>query len=59
MSGLKSQVLTLTFLALKMTIESGLVFILKFTEPLQRYLLTRQTNSALMGRFFCTGQQQL
>ena len=34
-------------------------FILKFTEPLQRYLLTCQANSALLGRFFCTGQQQL
>ena len=27
-------------------------FILKFTKPLQRYLLTSQANSALLGRFF-------
>ena len=33
--------------------------ILKFHGGLQRYLLTCQTNSALLGRFFCTGQQQL
>ena len=58
-SGLKSRVLKLTFLALKMSVKSGLEFILKFTEPLQRYLLTCQANSALMGRFFGTGQQQL
>ena len=45
---------------LKMMVKSGLeCFILKFTEPLQRYLLTCQANSAIMGRFFCTGQQQL
>ena len=30
---------TLTFLALKMIVKSGLEFILKFTEPLQKYLL--------------------
>ena len=58
-SGLKSRVLKLTFLALKMIVKSGLEFILKFTEPLQRYLLTCQANSAFLGRFFCTGQQQL
>ena len=58
-SGLKSRVLKLTFFALKMMVESGLEFILKFTEPLQRYLLTCQANSALLGRVFCTGQQQL
>ena len=57
-SGLKSQVLKLTFLALKMMVKSGLKFILKFIEPLQRYLLTCQANKALMGRFFGTGQQQ-
>ena len=55
-SGLKSRVLKL---ALKMMVKSGLEFILKFTKPLQRYLLTCQANSALMGRFFGTGQQQL
>ena len=58
-SGLKSRVLKLTFLSLKMMVKSGLEFILKFTKPLQRYLLTCQANSALMGRFFGTGQQQL
>ena len=39
-SGLKTRVLKLTFLALKMMVKSGLQFILKFTELLQRYLLT-------------------
>ena len=39
--------------------KSGQEFILKLTEPLLRYLLTCQANSALLGRFFCTGQQQL
>ena len=58
-SGLKSRVLKLTFFSLKMMVKSGLQFILKLTEPLQRYLLTCQANSALLGRFFCTGQQQL
>ena len=39
-----------------MMMKRGLeFFILKFTEPLQRYLLTCQANSALMGRFFGTG----
>ena len=32
---------------------------LKFHGGLQRYLLTYQANSAFLGRFFCTGQQQL
>ena len=58
-SGLKSRVLKLTFLSLNMMVKSGLEFILKLTEPLQRYQLTCQANSALLGRFFCTGQQQL
>ena len=58
-NGLKSRVLKLTFLALKMMVKSGLEFILKFTEPLQRYLLSCQADLALMGRFFGTGQQQL
>ena len=40
-------------------VRSGLEFILKFTEPLQRYLLSCQANSAILGRYFCTGQQQL
>ena len=52
-TGLESRVL-------KMMVKSGLeFFILKFTEPLQRYLLTCPANSAFLGRFFCTGQQQL
>ena len=58
-SGLKSRVLKLSFLSLKMMAKSGLEFILKFTEPLQRYLLSCQANSAILGRYFCTGQQQL
>ena len=45
---------------LKVGVKSGLqFFILKFTEPLQRYLLTCQANSAFLDRFVCTGQQQL
>ena len=45
---------------LKMMVKSGLeFFILKLNEPLQRYLLTCQANSAFLGRFFSTGQQQL
>ena len=45
---------------LKMLAKSGLeFFILRFTESLQRYLLTCQANSAFLGRLFCTGQQQL
>ena len=52
--------LEIDFFGLKMLVKSGLdFFILKFTEPLQRYLLTCQANSAFLGRFFCTGQQQL
>ena len=35
-SGLKSWVLKLSFLSLKMIVKSGLYFILKFTEPLQK-----------------------
>ena len=45
---------------LKMMVKSGLeFFVLKFTEPLQRQLLSRQANSAILSRYFCTGQQQL
>ena len=40
-------------------VKSGLEFILKSTEPLQRYLLSCQANSAILGWYFCTGQQQL
>ena len=58
-SRLKSRVLKLSFLSLKMMVKSSLEFILKFIEPLQRYLLSCQANSANMGRYFCTGQQQL
>ena len=58
-SGLKSLVLKSTFFSLKVMVKSGLEVILKLTEPFQRYLLTCQANSALLGRFFCTGQQQL
>ena len=58
-NGLKSRVLKLSFLSLQMMVESGLEFILKLTEPLQRYLLSCQANSAILGRYFCTGQQQL
>ena len=43
---------------LKMMVKISLdFFILKFYVPLQRYLLTCQANSAVLGRFFCTGQQ--
>ena len=42
-----------------MMVKSGLEFILKLTEPLQRYLLSCQANLAILGRYFCTGQQQL
>jgi hypothetical protein len=50
----------MTISGLKMMAKSGLEkIILKFHEPLQRYLLTSQANSAFLGRFFCTGQQQL
>ena len=50
--------LEITIFDLKMMVKSDLeFFILKFPEPLQRYLLTCQANSASLGRFFCTGQQ--
>ena len=49
----------LPFLNLKMMVKSGLEFILKLREPLQRYLLSCQANSANLGRYFCSGQQQL
>ena len=58
-SGLKSRVLKFTFSAQNDSEKCLDFFILKFTKPLQRYLLTCQANSALLGRFFCTGQQQL
>ena len=37
-----------------MMVKSGLELILKLTEPLQRYLLSCQANSAILGRYFCT-----
>ena len=50
----------MTIFGLNMMVKSGLEkIILKFHVPLQRYLLTSQANSALLGRFFCTGPQQL
>ena len=33
-------------------VKSGLEFILKFTEPLQRYLLSCHANLAILGRYF-------
>ena len=50
---------TKIFLSLEMMAKSGLELILKFTKPLQRYLLSCHANSAYLGRYFCTGQQQL
>ena len=45
---------------LKMTVKSGLEKnILKFNGGLQCYLPTCHANSSFLGRFFCTGQQQL
>merc|ERR1712051_555931 len=43
-SGLKSQVLKLTFFSLKMMVKSGLEFILKLTEPLQSCCCPVQKN---------------
>ena len=40
-----------------MMVKSGLEFILKLTEPLQRYLLSCQANSALLGRFLALGSR--
>ena len=48
-SGLKSRVMKLPFLSLKLMAKSGLEFILKLTEPLQRYLLSCQASSAILG----------
>ena len=56
-SGIKSGVLKLSFLSLNMMVKSGLESILKLTKPL--HLLSCQANSAILGRYFCTGQQQL
>ena len=51
--------LEITIIDLKMMVKRGVeLFILKFSEPLQRYLLTCQANSTFLGRFFYTGQQQ-
>ena len=43
-SGLKSRVLKLSFLSLKMMVKSGLEFILKLTEPLQSCCCPVQKN---------------
>ena len=48
-SGLKSQVLKLTFLALKMMVKSGLEFILKFTEPLHGQIFWHWAAATLKG----------
>ena len=48
---MKSQVLELSFLSLKMIVKSGLEFILKFTEPLQV-----EIPASLPGQFSPTGQ---
>ena len=46
----------ITIFDLKMMVKSGLeFFISKFTEPLQRQLLSCQANSTILGRYFCTG----
>ena len=54
-SGLESRVLILSFLSLKMMVKRSPEFILKFTEPLQRYLQSCWADNI----YFCTGQQQL
>ena len=52
--------LEIIIFGLKTMVKNGLEkIILKFHELLQIYLLTCQANSAFLGRFFCTGQQQL
>ena len=46
----KTLTLEITIFGLKMIVKSGLeFFILQFTKPLQRYLLTCQANSAFLG----------
>ena len=44
--------LEIIILSLKMMVKSVLEFILKFTQPLQRYLLSYQANSAFWADFF-------
>ena len=45
--------LEMIIFGLKMIVKSGLdFFILKLNEPLQRYLLIYQANSAFLSRFF-------
>ena len=52
--------LEMTIFGLKVMVKSHLeFFILKLNEPLQRYMQTCKANSAFLGSFFCTGQQQL
>ena len=46
----------MTIFGLKMMMKRGIeFFILKLNEPLQRYLLTCQADSAFLGRFFALG----
>ena len=50
----------LPFLVQKWWCKIGLEkIVLKSLVPLQRYLLTYQANSAILGQFLSTGQQQL
>jgi hypothetical protein len=53
--GLKSRVLKLSILSLKIMVKSGIEFILKFTMQLQRYLLSCQANSAILADIFALG----
>ena len=50
-NGLKSRVMKLPFSSLKMMVKSGLEFILKLTEPLQRYLLGEFQNKKSRPHF--------
>ena len=56
LSRLKSQVLKTAFLVKKW---SRSFFILKLYKPLQRYLLTCQANSAILGRLFALGSSKI
>ena len=51
-SGLKSQVLKLPFINLKMMVKTGLDFFFWNPSSPFRYLLTCQANSSFLGRFF-------
>ena len=56
----KISALETTIFGSEMMVKSGLdfFFILKLNEPLQRYLLTCQANSAFLGRFFALGSSK-